>query len=71
VAAPRAHLDPREQGETLCYEPGLPGEELSYITRPYEEIHMYFGGVQAASVDSTGVVDAAYDPRRSGACALV
>jgi gamma-glutamyltranspeptidase / glutathione hydrolase len=71
VAAPRAHLDPREQGETLCYEPGLPGEELNYITRPYDEVHMYFGGVQAASVDSSGAVDAAYDPRRSGACALV
>jgi gamma-glutamyltranspeptidase / glutathione hydrolase len=71
LAAPRAHLDPREQGETLCYEPGLPGDQLGYIPRPYEELHMYFGGVQAASVDSSGEVDAGYDPRRSGACALI
>jgi hypothetical protein len=32
---------------------------------------MFFGGVQAASVTADGVVDAAHDPRRSGASALV
>ncbi|MGH2788929.1 MAG: gamma-glutamyltransferase [Actinomycetota bacterium] len=71
IAAPRAHLDQRQQGETLCYEPGLPGDRLDYLQRPYEELHMYFGGVQGASVDETGAVDAAHDPRRSGASALV
>jgi gamma-glutamyltranspeptidase / glutathione hydrolase len=71
VTAPRAHLDPREQGETLCYEPGLPGDRLDYIERPFDEIHMYFGAVQAASVDYTGEVDAAHDPRRSGGSAIV
>jgi len=71
VAAPRAHLDPRPQGETLCYEPGLPGDRLDFIHRPYEEPHMYFGAVQAASVDTEGRIDAAHDPRRSGANRLV
>lgn len=71
LAAPRAHLDPRPDGETLCFEPGLPGEALPYQQRPYEEIHMFFGGVQAASVDEDGTVDAAHDPRRSGGSALV
>jgi gamma-glutamyltranspeptidase / glutathione hydrolase len=71
VAAPRAHLDARPQGETLCYEPGLPGDELPYIPRPYDELHMYFGGVNVASVRSDGSVDAAFDPRRSGGCILV
>ena len=71
VAAPRAHLDSRPKGERLCYEPGLPGEELGYITRPYDELHMFFGGVQVASVDDNGNVDAAHDPRRSGASALI
>lgn len=71
VAAPRAHLDPRRDGELLCYELGLPGEHLGYIPRHYDEIHMYFGAVQAASVDADGNVDAAYDPRRSGGVALV
>lgn len=71
VAAPRAHLDFRPEGETLCYEPGLPGDELGYLARPYDDIHMYFGGVQAASVDEHGTVDAAHDPRRSGGAALV
>jgi gamma-glutamyltranspeptidase/glutathione hydrolase len=71
VAAPRAHLDSRPKGERLCYEPGLPGEELGYVTRPYDGPHMFFGGVQVASVDDNGTVDAAHDPRRSGASALV
>ena len=66
VAAPRAHLDPRPAGETLCFEPGLPGEKLSFIPRPYEDIHMYFGAVQAASLSDDGTVDACHDPRRSG-----
>ena len=74
VAGPRAHLDPRTDGELLCYEPGLPGEaldELGYTPRPYDEIHMYFGAVQAASIAADGTVDAAHDPRRSGSSALI
>ena len=71
VAAPRAHLDPRRDGELLCYELELPGQHLGYTPHHYDEIHMYFGAVQAASVDSNGNVDAAFDPRRSGAAALV
>ena len=74
VAAPRAHVATRPQGRLLCYEPGLPGadlEGLPYIPRPYDEIHMFFGGVQAASVTDAGEVDAAHDPRRSGGSALI
>ncbi|MDQ3876901.1 MAG: gamma-glutamyltransferase family protein [Actinomycetota bacterium] len=71
VAAPRAHLDPRPDGEMLCYEPGLPGEHMGYRPRPYDDIHMYFGAVQAASVAEDGTVDAAHDRRRSGGSALV
>ena len=71
VAAPRAHLDPRADGETLCYEPGLPGDVLGYRPRPYDELHMFFGGANAASLSDDGVVHAAHDPRRSGARALV
>lgn len=72
VSASRCHLDLREAGETLCYEPGLPGEQIEdCIPRPYDDIHMYFGAVQAASVADDGTVDAAFDPRRSGGSALV
>jgi gamma-glutamyltranspeptidase / glutathione hydrolase len=72
VAAPRAHLAVRPEGELLCYEPGLPGQALeTYIPRPYDEPHMFFGAVQAASVTEDGTVDAAHDPRRSGGTALV
>lgn len=71
VAAPRAHLDPRPEGETLCFEPGLPGDQLDFVVRPYDDIHMYFGAVQAASVSNDGVVDAVHDPRRSGGHVLI
>jgi gamma-glutamyltranspeptidase/glutathione hydrolase len=71
VAGPRAHLDPRQEGETLCYEPGLPGDKLAFVQRPYDDIHMYFGAVQAALVRPDGTVDAVHDPRRSGGRALV
>lgn len=72
VAGPRAHLDPtRPEGPTLSYEPGLPGDALDYVLRPYDDRHMYFGAVQAASVAGNGSVDAAHDPRRSGASALI
>jgi gamma-glutamyltranspeptidase/glutathione hydrolase len=71
VAAPRAHLARKPAGPLLCFEPGLPGETLGYPLRPYDDLHMFFGAVQAASVASDGSVDAAHDPRRSGATALV
>lgn len=72
VAAPRAHLDPRDEGDTLCYEPGLPGDQIeAYLLRPYDDIHMYFGAVQAASVTDMGEIDAANDPRRSGGSMLI
>lgn len=71
VAAPRAHLSLRPDGELMCYEPGLPGDQLPFIPRPYDDKHMFFGAVQAASVDRDGNVDAAHDPRRSGESALI
>jgi len=71
VAAPRAYLDARPDGDLMCYEVDLPGDALPYPPRHYPEIHMYFGGVQAASVTSDGVVDAVFDPRRSGGTAFV
>ncbi|MFP5298479.1 MAG: gamma-glutamyltransferase [Actinomycetota bacterium] len=72
VAAPRAHLDRRDAGDTLCFEPGLPGDRIeAFLKRPYDDLHMYFGAVQAAGIDGHGNVQAAHDPRRSGASALI
>lgn len=71
VAGPRAHLDPRPDGELLCFELDLPGNQLPYTPRHYPEIHMYFGGLQAASVADDGTVEAVFDPRRSGGVAVV
>ncbi|HYP24707.1 MAG TPA: gamma-glutamyltransferase [Actinomycetota bacterium] len=71
VAGPRIHLDPRPSGELLCFEPGIPGHQVGYNPLPYDDIHMYFGAVQVASVTDDGDVDAAFDPRRSGGAALI
>lgn len=71
IAAPRVHLDMRPGGDLLCYEPGLPGDALGYDPRPFDRLNIYFGGVQAASVDEEGELAAAHDPRRAGASLLV
>jgi gamma-glutamyltranspeptidase / glutathione hydrolase len=71
VARPRAHVQHRPEGQVLCFEPGLPAAEVGLPLDAYPEPHMFFGGVQAASVDTAGKVDAAHDPRRSGATAFV
>ena len=71
VAAPRAHLDARPEGDKLCYEPGLPGNQIGYTPRPYDDLHMYFGAVQTVGVGDDGTLQAAHDPRRSGGSALV
>jgi gamma-glutamyltranspeptidase/glutathione hydrolase len=71
IARPRAHVQHRPEGQVLCFEPGLPAEDLGLPLDAYPEPHMFFGGVQAASVDDAGTVDAAHDPRRSGATAFV
>ena len=71
VSAPRGHLAQKPDGPLMCFEPGLPGEDLGYTPRPYDDLHMFFGAVQAASVTAGGEVDAACDPRRSTASSLV
>jgi gamma-glutamyltranspeptidase/glutathione hydrolase len=71
VARPRAHVQHRPEGLILCYEPGVPAEDLGLPLEAFAEPHMFFGGVQAASVDGSGKVDAAHDPRRSGGTAFV
>lgn len=71
LAAPRLHLDMRADGDLLCYEPGIPGTISGYDPRPYPDLHMYFGGVQAALVTRDGRVEAGFDPRRTGGTAVV
>lgn len=71
VRAPRLHLDMRPDGDLLCYEPGVRADIEGYNPRPYPELHMYFGAVQAATVTDDGVVEAAFDPRRTGGTAVI
>lgn len=70
ILAPRAHLARMPDGETLYYEPGLPGESVGIRAQAYDDLHMFFGGVNAVSFRSDGTLAAEFDPRRSGSAAL-
>ncbi len=67
LAAPRAHLEPRDESWVLAIEPGLAdfARDLRSPVRIFEAPHMFFGGVQAAE-RRDGQLDAAGDPRRGG-----
>lgn len=71
VAAARAHLEVRGDDFRLCIEPGLPSPGDAMDVLAYPQRHMFFGAVQAAETDGAGRVDAAHDPRRSGAHVVV
>ena len=68
VEAPRQHWD----GEQLQVEPGIPANVLAALearwrVNPWKERNLYFGGVHAVVPG----VEAAADPRREGAAAVV
>ncbi|MEX0758186.1 MAG: gamma-glutamyltransferase, partial [Tistlia sp.] len=76
VAAPRLHV---EQGVQLepGFEPaaleGLAGEGLAGLGRPtlWPAPNLFFGGVHLVRRDARGRLEAAGDPRRGGAAAVV
>jgi len=72
VNHPRIHL---EYGH-LDVEPGFQGDELQKLSLPpdveqfhWKEKNMYFGGVHAVFINSSGDIEAAGDRRRAG-CAI-
>jgi gamma-glutamyltranspeptidase/glutathione hydrolase len=66
VTHPRCHLDWREGVPTLAHEPGIDVSLIDLATFPFQERHMFFGGVQAAERHGDGTLDAVGDPRRAG-----
>lgn len=67
IAAPRLHAETFEGVATLAVEPGIDVSLVDLAIRPMPANSMYFGGVQAALLDSAGALDGAADPRRTGA----
>ena len=67
VAAPRMHAEVFEGVATLAVEPGIDTSLVKGLAiRELQPLAMYFGGVQAASVDADGSMHGAADPRRTG-----
>lgn len=71
VAAPRIHAEVFEGVPSLAVESGVDTSEVRDLEiREFGSRTMYFGGVQAASVDANGVMHGAADPRRTGMVAV-
>ncbi|MCB1246375.1 MAG: gamma-glutamyltransferase [Acidimicrobiia bacterium] len=67
VAAPRFHVELRDDQPTLAYEPGVDvGLADGFALRPFDDLSMFFGGVQAARRNADGSLDGFADPRRAG-----
>ena len=65
LSAPRVHVDVGET-TTVAYEPGVDVGDIADERRPFDSLHMYFGGVGLAVGRPDGSVVAATDPRRNG-----
>lgn len=71
VKAPRIHAEMFEGVPTLAVEANIDSSLVTDLAvRQLGPLAMYFGGVQAASVDRDGTMHGAADPRRTGAVAI-
>ncbi len=66
VAHPRCHLEWIDGEPVVAHEPGVDVSAVPFTTRAFDEIYMYFGGVQAAERAPSGELVAVADPRRGG-----
>lgn len=69
VDHPRLHPELGEWGLRIATEPGIDLTGVAYPLRPFDELHMYFGGVNAAGIQD-GRLTAHADIRRAGAIAM-
>lgn len=71
INAPRFH--PSYTNQDLEYEGRMPADvveklkAMGYVTRPYPEYDLYFGGAQGVMIGPWGKLIGAADPRRDGA----
>ena len=70
VDHPRLHVEFTPDGPRAAYEPGLDVSAVEIPTRPFEDRHMFFGGVAAAARTRAGDLTGASDPRRSGGVSI-
>lgn len=73
VAAPRLHVEQWADGLRVQCEPGIDPRLLhdDFLVRPFENLDMFFGGVQLAGRDDRGALHAVADPRRDGEARVV
>ncbi|MHC5004679.1 MAG: gamma-glutamyltransferase [Planctomycetota bacterium] len=68
---PRCHFEWRGGEPTLAHEPGIDLTEVALPTYAFDDLHMFFGGVQAAQRDAAGRLHAVADPRRAGGAVMI
>ncbi len=70
VAHPRVHVEIRDEGDRVAFEPGVPMPEGGLPSRAFDGPDMYFGGVGAVLYDARTGFEIAADPRRTGGVCL-
>jgi len=70
ISHPRCHVEWRDGQPVLAHEPGIDTSAVPFATRGFDDLHMYFGGVQATQRTSQGELIAVADPRRRGGSAV-
>lgn len=68
IEAPRVHPEFGEWGLRIATEPGV--DLVRHVARPFDEMHMYFGGATGASFQK-GELDAHADSRRTGSAVVI
>ncbi len=66
IAAPRLHVELRDDGDRVAVEPGVELPDLPLHVRHFPDLSMYFGGVSAAAHSPQHGFEVAADPRREG-----
>ena len=67
IHQPRIHVAVEESGAAVIKaEPGAQLPDYHLGADQFDDLHMYFGGVGAAMIDSSGRLSAEVDPRRPG-----
>ncbi len=69
ITNPRLHVEIFGEQDTVAFEAGLNLDLPGFQTRPFGDLSMYFGGVQAALAKPNGQLLAIADPRRTGGVA--
>ena len=65
IEQPRVHPEFGDWGVRVATEPGVVLGAMRYPTRPFDDLHMYFGGVNGAAFES-GHLHGHADSRRHG-----